>query len=534
MNQFKVNKIDSRAKKLKNFLRKIKDKKAENKTAQNSTSLEENNLFSRIRKPPKVSIITKSGINLSIFISLAIIGLLCFAIIKILSGLNFNTVLIAAGENLQEDNNNHTNVLILGTGTKDHDGSDLTDTIISASYDHKKNILSMISIPRDLHIVDKEFNSTRINEIYFMANEKLQDSDLALKYLMKKTEEVTGVDYQYYVKINFDGFKEIIDVLGGIDVNIPNSIYDPFYPKGESTGYEIFSIQQGLQHLDGKTALKYARSRKTSSDFDRSNRQHEIIMSAKDKALQKAFDKNTLQNLLQAAQDNIETNFTVREIMSFGGLVGELPKERIYSKLLHDNPVDCGGFLYTPFLELYNGAFVLIPAGDVSYVHKYFDLISEDPEYLNENLKIQILNSTKKSGVAAEQKQVLQRYCMDVIRFGNGPTQDVLNTKIYYKMIPIPKKNPTDEIKFYKPATVDMLKKYFFPTAIESTEIPQVYQNLGYTQTTDIIIEIGSDYTNSASYMEDPFYELYDKIYDPKATAAAATTTPATTPTPTN
>jgi len=515
MNDFKVNKINSNSKRLKKILSDVQ---------------EENNLFSKVRNPPKVSIITKSGINLSIFISLAIIGILCFAIIKILSGMNFNTVLVAAGESLQKDNNDHTNILIMGTGTKDHEGSDLTDTIISTSYNHNKKTITMISIPRDLHVKDPKFNSMRINELYFMANRELKNSTEALEYMIEKTEELTGLDYQYYVKINFDGFKEIIDKLGGIDVNVKTGIYDPFYPKGETGLYEIFSIQPGLQHMDGETALKYARSRKTSSDFDRSNRQQEIILAVKDQTIKTAATLNieALQELLETAQNNIETNFSVREIMSAAGLMGDIPRERIYSRLLHDNPVDCGGFLYTPLLELYGGAFVLIPAGDPSYVTKYFDLLTNDPEYLNENLKIQILNATKLSGAAAEQKQVLQRYCMNITRFGNGLTQDNLNTKIYYKMIPLPKKNPDDEIKFYKPNTVEILKKYFFPTAIESTEIPQAYKNLGYDQSADIIIELGSDYTNSDGYMEDAFYELYDQIYNPNtvlSTDPADTTT---------
>lgn len=524
MNNFKINKISSRSKQLKRILNEVK-----------SEVKEDENLFSKVRNPPKVSIITKNGINLSILISLAIIGVLCFAIIKIVSGLNFNTVLIAAGESLKQDNNDHTNILILGTGTKTHEGTDLTDTIISASYNHDKEILTMISIPRDLHIKDNEFYSTRINEIYLMANEKLKDSKLALEYLVKKTEEITGLDYQYYIKINFDGFKEIVDTLGGIDVNVANSIYDPFYPKGETGLYEIFSIGQGLQHMDGEIALKYARSRKTSSDFDRSNRQQEIILAVKDKALQtaSAFDTDTLQNLLRTAQDNIETNLTVREMMSFGGLIGDLPRERIYSKLIHDNPVDCGGFLYTPLIELYGGAFVLIPAGNVSFVQKYVDLLTNNPEYLDENLKIQILNSTKRSGSAAEQKQVLQRYCVNITRFGNGISQDNLNTKIYYKMIPLPKKNPDDEIKLYKPITIEILKKYFFPTAIESTEIPQAYKNLGYDQSADIIIDLGSDYTTSESYIEDPFYELYDQIYAPATESSTTTIDTSTTDTST-
>lgn len=76
--------------------------------------------------------------------------------------------------------------------------------------------------------------------------------------------------------IDFAGFKDIINILGGISIDVPESILDREYPDN-NWGYMTFQVQKGLQNFDGDTALKYARSRHSTSDFDRSNRQQLII-----------------------------------------------------------------------------------------------------------------------------------------------------------------------------------------------------------------------------------------------------------------
>lgn len=528
MNNFKVRKISHREK-LKKLLKHLPLK-----TEEKPENLPEENLFSKVKDIEKTSVTTKHGANISIFISIAIIAALLFVIVKILLGIDFKTFLLAAGEDLQTDGNNHTNILLLGTGNENHEGADLTDTIIVGSLDNEKKILSLISIPRDLYVKNEPpIPSSRINEVYWSAKEHFKDSTQGLLYTVQRVEELTELKIQYYVKINFNGFKEIIDILGGIDVDVQEAIYDPFYPKGETHLYEIFSISKGPHHMDGETALKYARSRETSSDFSRSSRQQQILYAIKEKAAQADFllNKGKIQDLLTAVQDNIETNLTTREILTFGGILGDFTKDNIVNRLIHDNPVECGGFLYQPPLALFNGAFVLLPAGGESYLERYFALATNSQEALKENYKIQILNGTHRAGAAAEAKQVLQRYCFNISRFGNSPNLENLTTTIYYTMEPLPKEDPSDKTEYYKPHTVDTLKKHFFPTALESTDFPQKFSELGYDKEADIIVELGQDYVNSDKYIEDPFYTLYSTIYAPKTQNSApgdATTTETT------
>jgi len=476
--------------------------------------------------------INKIKVRAPLIISIAIVIVLCVAIIKTLLSIDFSTILLAAGENLEKDAEGHTNFLLMGTGGGIHDGADLTDTIIVVSLDQKKKIASLISIPRDYYVENDIIPDSKINEAYYYAKEHFGNSQEGLDYFKKEIETLSGLQIQYYIKVNFNSFEKIIDALGGIDINVPESIYDPYYPKGETIYFETFSMSKGLQHMDGATALKYVRSRETTSDFDRSKRQHLVMYAIKEKALttKTILDKDKIQNLLNIVKDNIETNLKVRELLTLGAISGKYSKDSMNSKLIHDNPVDCGGFLYTPPREMYNGAFVLVPAGSGKYIQKYFSLITNNQEALNENLKIQILNGTKEAGIAAEQKQVIQRYCFNVTRFGNAATQDVKKTTIYYKMMPLPKENPDDEIKYYKPYTIDALKR-LIPQATESEILPQKYVDLGYDKTADILIEIGQDYASSKDYLEDPFYALYSTIYAVPTTDAntsGATTTPTT------
>ena len=221
------------------------------------------------------------------------------------------------------------------------------------------------------------------------------------------------------------------------------------------------------------------------------------------------------------------TNMKVRELLTLGAIASNYSKDKIINRLIHDDPVQCGGFLYTPQKEFYGGIFVLIQAGGDNYIQEYIDLSINNPEAFKENAKIQILNGTKKSGVAAETKQVLKRFCFNIVRFGNGQSKELTKTTIYYKMLPLPKENPDDETKYYKPYTVDALKK-LIPMASESTTFPQKYIDEGYDKNSDIILELGSDYVDSDSFWEDPFYALYSVIYSPKKATTATQTTPGT------
>lgn len=181
------------------------------------------------------------------------------------------------GEGMETDQMGNVNVLIGGYAGEAGRGGYLTDTIMLASFNPKLGAVTFLSIPRDLFVSYGNGYATRINSVYrntYLANDN--SSEIGATTLADEVTEVTGIEIPYYVMVDFDGFVEFIDELGGIEVDVPSTISDPYYP-GPNDSYTTFRIDRGLQTLDGDTALKYARSRKTTSDGDRSLRQQQII-----------------------------------------------------------------------------------------------------------------------------------------------------------------------------------------------------------------------------------------------------------------
>lgn len=468
------------------------------------------------RKKFKFKFEKKYGISLSIIGLILLITLLSIGIYKAIKSIDFTVFLTIAGDELLTDEHGHTNFLILGTGGENHEGSDLTDTILIASVDNESKLVTMLSIPRDLYVQDALVGSSKVNEVYHYATKYYDNKQQGLLHLKSKLEELIGTDIQYYLLVDFKGFKELVDTLGGLDLYVENDLYDPYYPKDGTFLYEPFKITQGQHHMDGETALKYARSRKTTSDFDRAKRQQDIIYAVKERALATDIILSTekISEILNTLKDNIETNLTVKELLTLGTFAKDFSKDSINHKLIHDDPSRCGGLLYTPAREYYNGMFVLLPAGGTEFIHKYSELNFDYPEINIENPQIHVLNSTKDAGVAGETKQILKRFCFEIIRYGNGKDQLLEQTTYYYKQKYDEDGDPIES----RPPSLDFLQTLI--PGIESTTIPEEY--LEYSLDADIIIDLGADYVDSENYIDDPFYyltDVYSSIPTPKTSS---------------
>ena len=476
----------------------------------------------------------KFKISLGLSVSLLIIFVLVVGIVKAMSSIDFKVFLKVAGDDLQKDAYGHTNFLILGTGNKNHEGADLTDSIMVASLDDENKLVTMVSIPRDLFIKDAQLGPEKINQIYYTAKKKFGNSSQGIDAIKQEIEKFTGVPIHYWIKINFDGFKDLVNALGGVDVTVKKSLYDPLYPKGETKGYEVFSIAAGPQHLDGETALKYARSRETTSDFDRADRQQLIINAIKEKAIktETILNQDKISKILDTLKENVETNISVKELLTLGAMAPDYSSDKIQHRLIHNDPSRCGGFLYNPPEALYYGMYVLVPADKMELIHKYLDLSFNLPQIGIENSKVQVLNGTKRNGAAVETKQILRRFCFNVTKFGNASNKNFTKTTYYYQQ----KTDKDGKVVNSRPQALDFLEKII--PGKESTEIPEEYLKAGYPQNTDIILELGTDYTDSPTYITDPFTGL--PSYAPKAPAVGTSTgttttagakTPAKTPT---
>lgn len=198
---------------------------------------------------------------------------------------------------LNGEGDGRVNILLLGVGGAGHDGPDLTDTIIVLSVDPVNNTAALVSIPRDLWV--------KMPVAYFGAYQKINAAYSAAKYsyigrvdpsmtnhkaveagftaLDQVVSEVLGININYHLLVDFSAFKQAIDTVNGVTVDVQTPLYDPTM-AWENNNNPLLAAA-GVQVMDGKEALLYARSRHTSSDFARSERQRQILVALKEKVL---------------------------------------------------------------------------------------------------------------------------------------------------------------------------------------------------------------------------------------------------------
>ncbi len=298
---------------------------------------------------------------------------------KVLAVFNpISVVATVAGGQLKETDG-RTNVLILGSDKRVQgvSESELTDTILVASIGKVDHNVVLISLPRDLW-VESSFGYHKINETYARGG---------AEELFAVIENVLGIPVHYYAVVNFSLFRDAVDILGGVDVDVERGFVDYWYPiegmenaPNESDRYETVAFEPGRQVLDGEAALKFVRSRKGNNDegtdFARSKRQQKVIMAIKNKvlSLETLVNPKRLKELYDLYAGNIDTNMDLGTIQQFYLLSQRIDFDKVRTIVLDDRSAASeGGLLYAPEdTTLYKGAYVLIPrAGDFSQIRAY-------------------------------------------------------------------------------------------------------------------------------------------------------------------
>ena len=261
------------------------------------------------------------------------------------------------------------NVLVLGLDTRSSGWSGLTDTILVGSISPLEGDPALVSIPRDFWTDRSPYGQGKINTAYNYGGTQKDgkfDAQKGVEFSKSKIEGVLGIKIPYWVVVNFEGFREVIDTLGGINVNVERAFRDCAYPTPDY-GYKCISFKAGRQLMDGKTALEYARSRTGTngegSDFARVRRQQNVILGVKNKV----FSANLLLNpaklgkLYRDLTSAIHTNASFGEMkkaLEIAGKLGDLGQ--IESLVLDPD----SGLVYHPVNSApYGGAYVLVPKG---------------------------------------------------------------------------------------------------------------------------------------------------------------------------
>jgi len=205
-----------------------------------------------------------------------------------------------------------TNVLILGLDRRPEQGDTVrSDVLMLATAHPQGSRLALLSIPRDLYVEIPGYGQGRINTAHFWGENQTPGTgpDLA----MKTVSQAFDVALRHHVRVDFDAFRAIVDAAGGIDVVVEEPIIDNAYPT-EDYGTTRIEIPAGVQHMDGERALQYVRSRHGASDFERADRQQQVMMALARK-LMAPENWLRLPAVFQAVVANIETNLGPLEML---------------------------------------------------------------------------------------------------------------------------------------------------------------------------------------------------------------------------
>jgi polyisoprenyl-teichoic acid--peptidoglycan teichoic acid transferase len=275
----------------------------------------------------------------------------------------------------------HTAIL-LGYGGGGHQGGLLTDTMMVVIIDPPSKTITLLSLPRDLWVqlplTPEQKSGWKINAAYAIGSDDKGYRYKPVEYtgpagggqLAKyAVKEVTGLNVDKFVAVNFSGFRRSVDVLGGVEVNVERSFVDPVYPiEGKETDpcgksddelkfystqsaavteqafpcrYETLTFEQGLTLMDGETALKYVRSRHSSqdgTDFGRAARQRNLLVSVRDRVFRLDFFSKIIP-FINSLADDVKTDYTIGDMQDFLKYKDELGEYRITSTAITEDNV---------------------------------------------------------------------------------------------------------------------------------------------------------------------------------------------------
>ncbi len=374
---------------------------------------------------------------------------------------------------LKGEGDGRINILLLGIGGSGHDGGQLSDTMMVASIDPVNKTVAMLSIPRDLYVKVPGYGATKIN-----AANAYGGPDLAKTVVGR----ILDLPIHYYVQLDFSGFKQAVDSVGGVDIKNTEKLYDPDYPCDNDRGYCSFNLPVGQYHMDGKMALKFARCRHGScgNDFGRAARQQQLLIALRQKSLQASTLSNPvkLAGLIDSIGNHVRTDMQLNETEKMASIIKDLDATKATSKVL-DNTAE--GLLVDGSGQFPGAGSILIPkAGpfDYSDIQELAHSIFADAYLKQENAGVAIQNGTLRGGLGAAVAKQLKAYGYNISSVGTADTQNHATSTII------------DYSGGKKPYTVKYLQNRFKANVLVETRP----SNSSATPQPDIVIIVGNNY----------------------------------------
>lgn len=354
-------------------------------------------------------------------------------------------------EPLKSDTEGRSNFLIFGTAEDDeggeHDGKWLTDSIMVLSVDQTNKNAYMLSLPRDLWVkyesaCDVGYQG-KLNAVYYCASNDGKDDKAGSQALSNKVKEITGLDIQYYIHLNFTAVVDAVDAVGGVQVVIessdPRGIFDDNFDWKCNYKCHMVKYPNGLTPvLDGQHALALARARGASgntyglpnANFDREKNQQKILKALREKALSARTLSNigSITSLIDALGNNLRTSIDSKYIRTIMNLATDIKSEDIKSVSL----VESGDMqVKTGLVGAASSVMPVKGLFDYSGIQDYLSKkITSDP-LLIEDAHIVVLNGSGVSGKGAEIAANLESEKYNISSVANAPSVITENYQIY-------------------------------------------------------------------------------------------------------
>lgn len=257
------------------------------------------------------------------------------------------------------EGDDRVNILLLGIDRRPGEAFvSRTDSMMVISVDPKSDSASVLSIPRDLYVQIPGYGQDRINTaLVYGAREGDYLDGAALA--MQTVSSNLGIPINHFVMVDFGAFVRIVDLLEGVDVQVPYDINDSLYPDMDY-GYDPLFIPAGMQHFDGQMALKYARTRHADSDFNRAYRQQQVLFAARSKALSLGIGQMILRapSLYREVEGGIRTDLNLEQLVRLAKTVSDIPSDNTQNRVLDQD--------YVTSFRTPGGASVLLLNSDVA------------------------------------------------------------------------------------------------------------------------------------------------------------------------
>jgi polyisoprenyl-teichoic acid--peptidoglycan teichoic acid transferase len=313
------------------------------------------------------------------------------------------------------------NILMLGVGDPGHAGEELSDTDIVLSIDTQTHQIAVISVPRDTQVDIPGYGEGKINNA---------NSDGGIPLATTVFQNTLGIPIDYYVKANFTGLKEVVDAVGGVDVDNTTYLSDPSYPcdnnQYASCGY---TLPPGHYHLNGTETLKYVRCREGTcgNDFGRAARQQEVMEQIRTRATSAGTLSNpvALGKLVSAAGNNIQTNLSLSNLMRLEQLTKGTSSSNIFNIVFN---ITSDGFL----VQSPTSSNLLPADGTFDAIQNFVENVFKYGPIWTEHPTVAIENGTTTTGIGGKFSQQLKNggYDIAVNSVSDALTSDHATTEI--------------------------------------------------------------------------------------------------------